>query len=47
MRCATAMCCISASPIKGVNEFDGYLRRKVEIARVSVRAGRDRSNDEV
>ena len=28
-------------------EYDDYLRRKVEIARVSVRAGRGRSNDEV
>ncbi|MEQ1889224.1 MAG: antitoxin of toxin-antitoxin stability system [Alphaproteobacteria bacterium] len=28
-------------------EYDDYLRRKVELARVSVRAGRGRSNDEV
>ncbi|MSP43039.1 MAG: hypothetical protein EXR08_06700 [Alphaproteobacteria bacterium] len=28
-------------------EYHGYLRRKVELARVSVRAGRGRSNDEV
>ncbi len=29
------------------HEYDGYLRRKVEIARGSVRAGRGRSNDAV
>lgn len=28
-------------------DYDSYLRRKVEIARVSVRAGRGRSNDAV
>jgi len=28
-------------------EYDGYLRRKVEVARGSVRAGRGRSNEKV
>jgi len=28
-------------------EYDDYLRRKVEVARRSMRAGRGRSNDEV
>lgn len=28
-------------------EYDDYLRRKVEVGRASMRAGRGRSNDEV
>lgn len=28
-------------------DYDDYLRRKVEVARASMRAGRGRSNDEV
>jgi predicted transcriptional regulator len=28
-------------------EYDGYVRRKVETARASMRAGRGRSNEEV